>query len=77
MNYSRIIGEAPMRMMNPSVMVSRLDLVVLELAAAGIVFRQLPKGFWIFGVFIEQRGGAGGGRGVHNPPEHAWAPRHA
>ena len=31
MNYSRIIGEAPMRMMNPSVMVSRLDLVVLEL----------------------------------------------
>ena len=41
-NYSRIIGEAPMRMMNPSVMVSRLDLVVLELAAAGIVFRGLP-----------------------------------
>src|SRR3989337_2978226 len=38
MNYSRIIREAPMRMMNPSVMVSRLDLVVLELAAARIVF---------------------------------------
>ena len=38
MNYSCRIGEAPMRMMNPSVMVSRLDLVVLELAAAGIVF---------------------------------------
>ena len=38
----RMIGEAPMRMMNPSVMVSRLDLVVLELAAAGLVFRQLP-----------------------------------
>ena len=34
-NYSRIIGEAPMRMMNPSVMVSRLDLVVLDSAAAG------------------------------------------
>ena len=41
-NYSRIIGEAPMRMMNPSVMVSRLDLVVLELTATGIVFRRLP-----------------------------------
>ena len=42
MNYSRIIGEAPMRMMNPFVMVSRLDLVVLELVAAVIVFRRLP-----------------------------------
>ena len=31
MNNSRIIGEAPMDMMNPFVMVSRLDLVVLEL----------------------------------------------
>ena len=38
-NYSHIIGEAPMDMMNPSVMVSRSDLVVLELAAAGIDFR--------------------------------------
>jgi hypothetical protein len=42
MKYSRIIGEAPMRMMNPSVMVSRLDLVFLELAVAGIVFLRLP-----------------------------------
>ena len=42
MNYSHIIRDAPMRMMKPSVMVSRLDLVVLELAAAGIVFHQLP-----------------------------------
>ena len=41
-NYSRIIGEAPMRMMNPSVMVSRSDLWFLELAAAGIDFRRLP-----------------------------------
>jgi hypothetical protein len=41
MNYSRIIEEAPMRMMNPSVMVSRLDLWFLELAAAGIDFRRL------------------------------------
>ena len=44
MSYSRIIGEAQMRMMNPSVIVSRLDLVVLELAVAGIVFRRLPLG---------------------------------
>ena len=42
MNYSRIIAEAPMRMMNSAVMVCRLDLVVLELAAAGIEFRRLP-----------------------------------
>ena len=60
-----------MDMMNPSVMVFRLDLVVLELAAAGIDFRRLPYGFWNIAVFIEQRGGAGGGRGGH-----AWAPRH-
>jgi hypothetical protein len=66
MNYSRIIEEAPMRMMNPSVMVSRLDLVFLELAVAGIVFRRLPEGFWNIGVFIEQRGGAGGHRDGHN-----------
>src|SRR3990170_4705554 len=42
MNHSCIIGEAPMRMMNPSVMVSRLDLVLLELVAAGTVFCRLP-----------------------------------
>ena len=42
MNYTRIIREAPKRMMNPSVMVSRLDLVVLELVVAGIDFRRLP-----------------------------------
>ena len=62
-----------MRMMNPSVMVSRLDLVFLELAVAGINFCQLPKGFWNIGVFIEQRGSPGGTRGGHNPPGHAWA----
>jgi hypothetical protein len=48
-NYSRIIGGARMMMKNPSVIVdpsgrvpekaSRLDLVVLKLAAAGKVFR--------------------------------------
>ena len=41
-DYSRIIGQAPMEVVNPSVMVSRLDLVVLELAVAGIVFRLVP-----------------------------------
>jgi hypothetical protein len=45
MNYSRIITEAPMGMMKPSEMVSRLDLVILELAVAGIVFRSTPRGF--------------------------------
>jgi hypothetical protein len=53
MNYSRIIGEAPMDIMNPSVMVSKLDPVVLELATAGIVFCRLPEGFWNIRVFIE------------------------
>ena len=43
MNYSRIIGEAPMRMMKTFVMVSRLDLVVLDSAAAGIDVRWLPR----------------------------------
>ena len=41
-NYSHIIGEAPMDMMKPSVMLSRLDLVFVELAAAGIDFGRLP-----------------------------------
>ena len=57
MDYSHIIGEAPMDMVKPSEMVSRLDLVVLELAAAGIVFRLLPRGFWDFRGFIELKGG--------------------
>ena len=63
-----------MDMMNPSVMVSRLDLVFLELAAAEIDFRRIPQDFWNIRVFIEQRGGAGGHRGGHNPPGCAWAP---
>ena len=45
MDYSRIIGEAPMDMVKPPEMVSRLDLLVLELAMAGIDFRRLPLGF--------------------------------
>jgi hypothetical protein len=42
MDYSCIIGEAPMDMVKPPEMVSRLDLVVLELAVTGIVFQRLP-----------------------------------
>ena len=56
-------------------MVSRLDLVVLDSAAAGIDFCRLPMGFYNIGVFIEQRGGPGGTRGGHNPPERAWTSR--
>ena len=33
-----------MEVVNPSVMVSRLDLVVLDSAAAGRIFRRLLKG---------------------------------
>jgi hypothetical protein len=63
-----------MGMMNPSEMVSRLDLVVLELAAAGIVFRRLREGFRDFRVFIEQRGGGTGHRGGQHRSGRAWAP---
>ena len=62
-----------MYMMNPSMMVSRLDLWFLGLAAAGIDFRRLPQGFWNIGVFIEQRVGLGGTRGGNNPPGCTWA----
>ena len=62
-----------MEVVNPSVMVSRLDLVVLDPAVARTDFRRLPYGFWNIGVFIEQRGGPGGTRGGHNPPGRAWA----
>ena len=48
-----------MEVVNPSVMVSRLDLMLLDSVAAGIDFRRLPYGFWNIGVFIEQRGGPG------------------
>jgi hypothetical protein len=76
MNYSRIIGEAPMDMVKTPEMVSRLDLVVLELAAAGIVFRRLPKGFRDFRVFIERRGGGTEDRGGQHPSGHARPPWH-
>ena len=77
MDYSRIIGEAPMDMVKPSEMVSRLDLVVLELAAAGIVFRRYARGFWDFRVFIELKGGGGSFRVGHHPLGRARGPWHA
>ena len=40
-NYSRIIGEGPMEVVNPSVTVSRLDLVFLDSAVSGLIFRRL------------------------------------
>ena len=49
-----------MEVVNPSVMVSRLDLVVLDSDVPGIDFRQFPSGFCNIGVFIEQRVGSGG-----------------
>ena len=42
-----------MDMVKPPEMVSRLDLVVLELAAAGIVFRRYARGFLEICEFIE------------------------
>jgi len=47
------------RWWTPSEMVSRLDLVVLDSAAAGWIFHRIPYGFGNIGVFIEQRGGPG------------------
>ena len=72
MNYSRIIEEASMGMMNPSKMVSRLDLVVLELAAAGIIFRRLLEGFRDFRVFMELRGSGIGHRGGQHTLGRTW-----
>jgi len=49
--------------------------VVLELAAAGIVFRRCSRGFWDFRRFIELRGGGGSFRGAHHPlgrAVHPW-----
>ena len=43
----------------PSEMVSRLDIVVLDSAAAGWIFRRCFQGSGNIGVFIEQRGGPG------------------
>ena len=48
-------------------MVSRLDLRRLEL-----IFVDSPRVSGILGVFIEQRGDAGGQQGGHNPPRCSW-----
>ena len=67
-----------MEVVKPSMMVSRLDLVVLDSAAAGSIFHRLPLGFWNIGVFIEQRGGLGAPevgtthQGALGPPGAPW-----
>ena len=59
-------------------MVSRLDLVVLDSAAAGSIFHRLPLGFGNIGVFIEQRGSLGAPeagtthQGAPGPPGAPW-----
>ena len=50
---------------------SRLDLVVLELAAAETVFCRLPEGFGDFRVFIEVEVSRDGSRGLDYPPGRA------
>ena len=66
------------RWWTPSEMVSRLDLVVLDSAAAGWIFGRRFYGSGIFGVFIEQRGGPGAPevdathQGVSGPPSAPW-----
>jgi hypothetical protein len=59
-------------MVKPSEMVSRLDLVVLELAAARIVFWGYAWGFLDFREFIGWRGGATEAQGGQHPPSRAW-----
>jgi len=63
-----------MDMVKPPEMMSRLDLVVLELAAAGIVFCRLPRAFLDFWEFIGRRGGGEGHPGGHHPSGRAWPP---
>jgi hypothetical protein len=68
-------------MKNPSVIVapsgrvpkkaSRLDLVVLELAAAETVFLDSPSFFWDFRVFIEVDVRGEASCGLHYPPGRA------
>ena len=53
---------------------SRLDLVVLELAAAEKVFCRLPYGFWDFRVFIEVDVGGEAFPGLHYPPGRTLVP---
>ena len=56
LNYSRIIGEAPMRMMNPYVMVSRLGLVVSGTCGSWNCFSLTPLGFLEYwGIYRAKR----------------------
>jgi hypothetical protein len=71
-------------MKNPSVIVapsdrvpkkaSRLDLMVLELAAAGKVFRRPPRVFGILEYLLKVEVSGEASRGLHYPPGCAWAP---
>ena len=67
-----------MGMMNPLYDGVRLDLVVLELLAVGILFLRLPLGFWNIWEFIGRRGDAGNPHGPNNhqgasgPPGAPW-----
>ena len=63
-----------MDMVKPSEMVSRLDQVVLELAATGIVFRRLPRGFLENRECIELKGGGTEAWVGQHTPGHAWPP---
>ena len=67
-----------MEVVNPSLVVSRLDLVVLDSAAAGIDFRRLPQGFWNIGVFKMKEAAWGAPevgtthQGAPGPPGAPW-----
>ena len=59
-------------MVKPPEMVSRLDLVVLELVAARTIFCRCSRGFLDFWEFIELRGGGTEAGVGQQPPGHAW-----
>jgi hypothetical protein len=63
-----------MDMVKPSEMVSRLDLVVLELAVAGTIFRRRSRGFRENREFIELEGGGTETWVDQHTPGHARAP---
>ena len=51
-DYSRIIGEAPMKKMNPSVMVLDWILRLWNLWQLDVFFVNSPRVFWIFGYLL-------------------------
>ena len=65
-----LCGRCPLR--QSAEKASRLDLVVLELAAAEKVFRGLPRGFWDLWVFIEAELGQTEPQGPHHPSGRAY-----